>query len=407
MTRTRRQSPASQSGATRRLTIIGTLMVRDEVDIVAAMVEHHIAQGLDRLIVTDNGSVDGTTEVLQQYADAGFVELHHDPVHRKQQHVLVTGMARRARTEYAADWVINADADEFWVPRDKNLTLREALEGIPLELNAFPVPVTNLVGPPARSGAGFDRLCWRDARTKEQLNAIGIFAHPTDNALHRGDPDVVVAQGNHFVNLKSTGSPDPALAIEVLHVPWRSWAQHERRVLNTGRAYDANPDLNPSPNHHMMNDYRRYQAGRLWYLYLLRLPTEAELLAGEADGRFVRDPWLAEHLHSLVERARLPDLLKACLDRSDEGEVDPAEHASAIAIATLLAGVERERDEALRDARETHRLADRLTAERDKAQRKAASARGAPPRLVDDWTRLIRRTGRAVWRRIPFVNRGR
>ena len=48
-----------------------TLMVRDEVDIIAAFVEHHLAQGADLIIVTDNGSVDGTTEVLQRYADLG------------------------------------------------------------------------------------------------------------------------------------------------------------------------------------------------------------------------------------------------------------------------------------------------------------------------------------------------
>ncbi len=404
MTPTKRQSPAADSGATRRPIIIGTLMVRDEVDIIAAMIEHHIAQGLDRLIVTDNGSVDGTTEVLQQYADAGFVELHHDPVHLKQQHVLVTTMARRARTEYGADWVINADADEFWVPRDKSLTLREALEATPLSLNAFTVPVTNLVGPPARSGAGFDRLCWRDARTKEQLNAIGIFAHPTANAIHRGDPTVVVAQGNHFVNLESTGTPDPAFALEVIHVPWRSWAQHERRVLNTGRAYDANPDLNPSPNHHMMNDYRRYQAGRLWYLYLLRLPSEAELIAGETDGRFVRDPWLSEYLHSLVDRASRPDLLAACLDAANDDPLDPVEHAKAAAIGALLAEVEGERDEALRASREAHRDAERLAAERDKTRR-AGGTGTRPPRLVDDWVRLFGRTARAIWRRIPFLGR--
>jgi hypothetical protein len=76
-------------------------------------VEHHAAQGADLIIATDNGSFDGTTEVLKAHADLGIVELHHDPVHRKQQHVLVTNMARRARSEYAADWVINADADEF------------------------------------------------------------------------------------------------------------------------------------------------------------------------------------------------------------------------------------------------------------------------------------------------------
>ena len=406
MTRSGKRSRTMRPADPRRLTIIGTLMVRDEVDIIAAMIEHHVAQGLDRLIVTDNGSVDGTAEVLQQYADAGIVELHHDPVHLKQQHVLVTRMARRARTEYGADWVINADADEFWVPRDKKLTLRAALEATPLALNAFPVPVTNLVGRPARRGAGFDRLRWRDARTKEQLNAVGIYAHPTDNVVHRGDPEITVAQGNHFVNLQSNGTPDPSLALEVLHVPWRSWSQHERRVLNTGRAYDANPDLNPSPNHHMMNDYRRYQAGRLWYLYLLRLPGEAELIAGEADGTFVPDPWLAEHLHALVDRAHRPDLLAACLDASTDDPVDPDEHANAVLIGGLLAEVERERDEALHAARETRRLATRLVAERDRARRTGGAARGGPaPRLVDEWVRLIRRTAGAVWRRTPFLSR--
>ena len=147
------------------MKFVVTVMVRDEVDIIAAMVEHHLAQGADLIIATDNGSVDGTTEVLQRYADLGVLELHHDPVFRKQQHAVVTGMARRASTEYGADWVINADADEFWVPCDSRLTLRSALEAIPLSLAAFTVPVTNLVGPPAMRGSGVDRLLWRDRRT--------------------------------------------------------------------------------------------------------------------------------------------------------------------------------------------------------------------------------------------------
>jgi hypothetical protein len=389
--------------------IVVTLMVRDEVDVIAAMVEHHLAQGVDLLIVTDNGSVDGTTEVLQAYADIGVVELHHDPVHRKQQSVLSTRMARRARTEYAADWVINADADEFWVPCDKQQTLRSALEAIPLSLNAFPVPVTNLLGPPARRGSGIDRLLWRDVRTTEQLNAVGIFAHPTDDVVHRGDPDVEVSQGNHFVNLASSGVPDPAVALEVIHLPWRSWAQQERRVLNTGRSYEANPDLRPSKNHHMMADYRRYLTGRLWYLYLLRLPPEEELTTGEADGTFIRDTWLRDHLHGLLDRATLPAMLAACLDASRDEPIDPVEHANAAAFGQLLAELEGERDEARRALDETRRTATRLAAERDRARAGTGGARPAarPTRLVDEWKRVIRRTIGAVVRRSPFARRTR
>ncbi len=369
-----------------------TLMVRDEADIIAAFVEHHVAQGADLIIATDNGSVDGTTEVLQRYADLGVLELHHDPVFRKQQHAVVTGMARRAFTEHGADWVINADADEFWVPVDKRLTLRSALEAIPTSLETFTVPVTNMVGPPAMRGSGVDRLLWRDERTQDQLQAVGIYAQPTADAIHRGDPDIVIAQGNHFVSLKSTGRPDPAFELEVLHLPWRSWLQYERRVVNTGRSYEANPDLRPSKNHHGMADYRRHLAGRLRYAFLVRLPLERDLAGGALGEAFVRDTWLRDHLHALVDRALIPDLLVSSLDAANDDPIDPLEHEREANLGSLFVAVERERDEARRSA--------------DEAQ-KRADAPPPKPRLRDDWMRLIRRTGGAVLRRLPGGRRGK
>lgn len=359
------------------MRIVVTVMVRDEADIIAAWVEHHVDQGVDLIIATDNGSVDGTAEILQRYADLGVLEVHHDPVFRKQQGVVVTAMARRAATEHEADWVINADADEFWVPRDKALTLRAALEATSLALNAFTVPVTNLVGPPARRGSGIDRLVWRDLRTPAQLQAVGIFAQPTDDAVHRGDPNVVVSQGNHFVSLKSKGQPPDAVALEVLHLPWRSWQQLERKVVNAGRAYEANPDLRPSKNHHGMADYRRYRAGRMEYAFLARHPEERDLTS--VDGSFVHDPWLRDHLHALLGRALLPDLLAACLDAADDEPIDPAEHERGALLGRQFIELERERDEA----------------------RRLVDARTAPPtRIRDDWLRVIRRTAGGIRRRL-------
>lgn len=302
-------------------------MVRDEVDIVAAMVEHHLDQGVDLLIVTDNASVDGTTEVLEQYAAAGHIELHHDPVHRKQQSTVVTGMARRARTEHRADWVLNLDADEFLLPVDRSMTVREALEATPLSLNAFTVPVTNVVGPAGWSGSGLSRLLWRDQRPVEDLEAIGIHAHPTPNAVHRGESDVQVAQGNHFVSLVSNGQPPEEVSMEVLHLPWRSWAQLERKVVNAGKAYESNPDLRPSPKHHGMRDYRRYQAGRLKEAYLARTPQRADLEAGAQRGHYVYDDRLDHHLRALLDRARLPDLLRPVVAPEADRPIPDDEHA--------------------------------------------------------------------------------
>jgi len=307
-------------------------MVRDEIDIVAAMVEHHLDQGLDLLIVTDNGSIDGTAEVLEAYVEAGFVELHHDPVHRKQQHSVVTAMARRARTVHRADWVLNLDADEFLVPVDRGLSIRHALELTPLHLNAFTVPVTNLVGPAGWSGSGTGRLLWRDLRSEEELESVGIHAQPTPNAIHRGESDIVVAQGNHFVSLASNGRPPDEAQMEVLHLPWRSWAQLERKVIHAGRSYESNPDLRPSPRHHGMRDYRRHQAGRLWEAYLARTPTRRELELGEKQGSYRHDVWLSQHLLGLLDRACRPDLLRPVVDPSQDRPVEDAEHEAGAAL---------------------------------------------------------------------------
>src|SRR4029079_6894834 len=69
----------------------------------------------------------------------------------------------------------------------------------------------------------------RDTAGNDEISEVGIHAQPTSDAVHRGDPNVVVAQGNHFVSLESKGQPEAADALEVLHLPWRSWTQLEQK----------------------------------------------------------------------------------------------------------------------------------------------------------------------------------
>ncbi|MGO4299201.1 glycosyltransferase family 2 protein [Leifsonia sp. RAF41] len=277
-----------------------TVMVRDEADIIRPMIEHHLEQGVDVFIVTDNGSVDGTAEILGEFAERGLIDLRHDPVQRKQQGAVVTGMARDAATRYGADWVINADADEFWITRDPALTLKQAFEHIDPAVRTFTVPVTDMTGPAARAGTGLQRLIYRDERDTEQLNAVGLHAHATPDAVHVGDPSIEVAQGNHFVNIESSGRPDDAYELEVLHFPWRSWQQFARKVENAGRAYEDNPELKPSPNHHGMRDYRRLLGGTLLGSYLVRNPTAQELADGLASGAFREERRVADRWPSPV-----------------------------------------------------------------------------------------------------------
>ncbi|MCR2793740.1 glycosyltransferase family 2 protein [Microbacterium sp. zg.Y625] len=274
-----------------------TMMVRDEADIVGAMVQHHLDQGIDLFLVTDNGSVDGTTEILEEFARQGVIELRHDPRHLKQQHEVVTAMSREAARR-GARWVLNADADEFWLAQNGELTIREALERIDPAIGAFIVPVTDMTGPPAASGTGLQRLVYQDRRPDELMRRLGIHAHATPDVAFVASEDVVVAQGNHFVSVESHGEPAPGAGLEVLHFPWRSWAQFSRKVENAGRAYEASPHLKPSANHHGMRDYRRLQDGFLFGAYVCRHPSPEELAEGLANGWFVEDRRIADAIPS-------------------------------------------------------------------------------------------------------------
>jgi glycosyltransferase involved in cell wall biosynthesis len=313
--------------------IVMTVMVRDEVDVMAAMIEHHLNQGVDLIIATDNGSVDGTREVLAAYAETGRVEVHDYLAHDKNQSGVVSNMATRAAKAHKATWVINADADEFFLPKDPALTLRDALRRIPTGIGAFSAPVVNMTGDPARDGGFIDRLTLRDERDEASLmSTVALHAHPTADVIHVGRAGVTVQQGNHGVDIPMMGEPDDAFAIEVLHYPWRTYRQYSTKILNTGRSYDANPAVNPSPRHHGMRDYRFFNAGVLEPLYLVRHPRSA------GDAGFVRDERVLQSLTGLLDRneAVRPELLGRIVGTAWTGYGDEERDAAEEIARTVI-----------------------------------------------------------------------
>ena len=50
------------------MRLVTTILVRDEIDIIRQHIEFHLRRGVDFVIATDNGSRDGTWEVLAEFA---------------------------------------------------------------------------------------------------------------------------------------------------------------------------------------------------------------------------------------------------------------------------------------------------------------------------------------------------
>ncbi len=95
------------------MVVFGVMLVRNAVDLVRINLLHHLGLGLERILVLDNGSSDGTRERVALLARDLPIELSSDdgPFFHEE---LVNGLVAEARLQ-GADWVLPIDADEFFV----------------------------------------------------------------------------------------------------------------------------------------------------------------------------------------------------------------------------------------------------------------------------------------------------
>lgn len=114
-----------------------TLLIKNEVDIISDNIKVHSKLGVDSFIVMDNGSTDGTREVLSNLQKEYDLIIIDRPVLDYQQSNWKTEMARVAKTKQGADWVITNDADEFWIPNQGDLKSELSLTGSIIECPRF------------------------------------------------------------------------------------------------------------------------------------------------------------------------------------------------------------------------------------------------------------------------------
>src|ERR671930_102503 len=176
------------------MKLVVTVLARDEADIIVAQVSFHLNAGADFVIATDNKSRDGTTQILESYERAGVLELIREPAEGLRQGEWVTRMARRAATEHGADWVINADADEFWWPRGGSL--KDVFAAVPAKYGIVEALWRSFV-PRPDDGAPFAERMTARLSQHAPINDPTSFYRPVVKVAHRGDPTVTVGRGNH------------------------------------------------------------------------------------------------------------------------------------------------------------------------------------------------------------------
>ena len=268
-----------------------TLLVRDEADIIGDVLDAHYKLGVDFVVATDNRSEDGTVEVLERYQDEGRLALLHEPADDYAQSRWVTRMARQAATDHAADWVINADADEVWWPVTGDL--HTSLAAVPQSCDVLAVPRYNFLLRPEDGDVWHRRLRWR---LPSSVNQDGVTLGP--KVCHRATPDAVVAMGNHSVEHAVRGDVCTEHLIEILHFPMRTYGQFANKISKGATALARNPDLPPGIGFVWREQHRRLLDGRLvddWETWTVG---DAALAARLAAHEAVEDPRVTELLDS-------------------------------------------------------------------------------------------------------------
>ncbi len=196
---------------------VAITMCKDEVDVIEGSITRMLSQ-VDTVIVADNGSTDGTREILEGLP----IELVDDPEVGYYQSQKMSALAAKA-AEQGADFVIPFDADEVWLsPHGRIGDVLARCEEV-----AAPAPIFNYVAAADDDPAlpPLERIRWR------RREALGLPKVACRAAL-----PVTIEQGNHGAHYPSGVAHG---LLEVHHFPYRSEDQFLSKVRNGAAAYKA------------------------------------------------------------------------------------------------------------------------------------------------------------------------
>jgi Glycosyl transferase family 2 len=193
----------------------------DEADVIECWVRHHLAEGVDLILVVDGPSKDGTRGILDSLRkETGKVEFVVDPSDVFYQRQQMTKMAAMAGS-MGADWIIPADADEFWVATSGR-TLAEELTDCPHEKLIAPV---------------YHHVTWESRWAQTKIPKVAF----------RYRDGVEVETGNHGVNIP--GGVEGVLAVHELM--FRGFEHFCDKTASRRRTIDPEVAASGGGNQHM------------------------------------------------------------------------------------------------------------------------------------------------------------
>jgi SAM-dependent methyltransferase len=253
----------------RRFKLIMTLAVRNEADIIRHNIDFHLNQGVDFIMATDNGSVDGSRKILVEYEKMGVLHLLEEREYTARQALWVNRMGRIAFEDYKADIIFHCDADEFWESKTGNLKdefLKEADTDV-LAVNPVNVLLENKNGaesfPADSRWAVVNPLETDNLEEDSKGKNLYLFRYPAKVIFKTNKKFLEVTSGNHAIaNMDNAINLEVSKGITIYHYPIRSKAQFFTKVKNFGIALQT-CDENKKRGWHIRRWFASYREGLL------------------------------------------------------------------------------------------------------------------------------------------------
>ncbi len=241
--------------------LVMTILVKDEADIIEANIRTHASLGIDAFVIMDNNSTDGTRDILAKLQKE-FEIIIIDEVGDYNQAKWMKSLAKIAKEKLKADWVINNDADEFWIPNNKlNLKENLAFKGSVLTIQRYnmllldkqeffksPYYVKNPIFYSKENQLNSKKISITLTKIapKTIINPNGLIYLRGGNhkALHIANIRDYLCSG--YDKIKRFKN------IEVFHYPIRSYAQFEKNIKNRKRLLESRKKISMGPH------YRRW-----------------------------------------------------------------------------------------------------------------------------------------------------
>lgn len=272
--------------------LVMTLLVKNEEQMLAYNIEYHHRMGVDAFIITDNNSTDHTPDIIKHYVEKGWVIEHiHETATNYEQKEWVDRMIWLAKTKHHADWVINADADEFWHTSKANL--KEEINQT--HANVLSCEMRSVYPTPNKEWTDWIyTVRYVNTPDKYDLSPYSVFEHQNKKVIHRTAGYIQISMGNHKV--KMLPQNEIKSNIIVYHYNFRTCQHFMSKMINGGK---------------QLEQHKGKHGGRHWrYYYALYkkdpLLLEAEYQRAIGANSFVR----LQHDGFIYKDNPMPDIFK-------------------------------------------------------------------------------------------------